>query len=175
MNRSLPLLSLLLAACTGGISTTTTAQVPADPLPTTSAVAPVFTTTLPTVESCDDVPYRPLVTPERAAGGETQPDDLGDDPYTTIPGTSIKLWVDQDSQPVLVLIRGSLPPEPWAGPTARVDILRQEAALGPLSSDRWAVAWFEGDDRCDLYTLLLYPPTSAAEALEVAESLVPDR
>lgn len=175
MNRALPLMLLLLAACTGGITTTTTTLVPGDPSSTTSSTSPVATTTLPTVESCDDVPYRPLTTPSRAAGDRTEATDLGNDAYTTIPGTSIKLWVGEDSEPVMVIIRGSLPPEPWAGPTARVDLLRQEAALGPLPGDRWAVAWFEGEDRCDLYTLLLYPPTSAAEALEIAESLVPDR
>lgn len=165
---------LLLAACTGEVSTTTASHAPVDPPPTTSP-APTSTTTLPTIESCDDVPYRPLTTPDRAAGDGTAADDLGDDPYTTIPGTSIKLWVGQDIEPVMVIIRGSLPLEPWAGPTARVDLLRQDAALGPLPGDRWAVAWFESEARCDLYTLLLYPPTSAAEALAVAESLVPDR
>ncbi len=106
---------------------------------------------------------------------ETDPADLGDDPYSTIPGTTIRLWVDTDSEPVMALVRGALPPEPWAGPTARVEVLREAAALGPLQDGVWAVAWFESEDRCDLYTLVLYPPTSAEEALSVAESLIPDR
>ena len=113
--------------------------------------------------------------PPRAAGDEADAANLGDDPYTTIPGTAVRLWVGEDSEPVMALVRGSLPPEPWAGPTARIEVLGQDAALGPLPGDRWAVAWFESDDRCDLHTLVLYPPTSAEEALEVAESLIPDR
>ena len=110
-----------------------------------------------------------------AAGNETDAAGLGDDPYTTIPGTAVRLWVGEDSEPVMALVRGSLPPEPWAGPTARIEVLGQDAALGPLPGDRWAVAWFESEDRCDLHTLVLFPPTSAEEALEVAESLIPDR
>ena len=142
----------------------------------TTATTPAATvSSIETIESCGDVPYRPLVVPDRVAGADTEAADLGDDPYSTIPGTSIKLWVGEDSSPVMALIRGSLPPESWAGPTARIDVLRGDAALGPLPGDRWAVAWFESEERCDLFTLLLYPPTSAAEALEIAESLIPDR
>jgi hypothetical protein len=165
---------LILVGCSGETASSTSS---AEAL-TTSPVATVpetTTTGLPTIESCDDIPYRPLVVPERVAGTDIDPADLGDDPYTTIPGTTIGLWVDSDSSPVVALIRGSLPPEAWAGPTARVEVLRQDAALGPLSGDVWAVAWFESEDRCDLYTLVLYPPTSADEALEVAESLIPSR
>lgn len=166
---------LFLAACSGVAVITTTTSVP-DDAPSTVTPPPATTSTvLPTIEACPEVPFRPLVTPDRVAGSETDPADLGDDPYTTIPGTSLRLWIDADSKPVMALIRGTLPPESWAGPTARAEVLREDAALGPLPGDRWAVAWFESTDRCDLYTLLLYPPTSAAEALEVAESLIPDR
>jgi hypothetical protein len=166
---------LLLAACSGDAVTTTTSSAPVDAPPTTTTPLAPTSTLLPTIEACPEVPYRPLVVPDRVAGEDTEAAELGDDPYSTIPGTSIKIWVGEDSEPVMALIRGSLPPEPWDGPTARIDLLRQDAALGPLPGERWAVAWFESEDRCDLYTLLLYPPTSAAEALEVAESLIPDR
>jgi len=165
---------LALAACSGeeGSSTPFTAAVT---IPATSTAPQTSTTTLPTIESCADIPYRPLVVPDRAAGSETDPADLGEDPYSTIPGTTIRLWVDEESEPVMALVRGALPPEPWAGPTARVEVLREVAALGPLQDGVWAVAWFESEERCDLYTLVLYPPTSAGEALAVAESLIPDR
>ena len=166
---------LLLAACSGAAVTTTTTSVPVDAPPTMTTPPATTSTLLPTIEACPEVPYRPLVVPDRVAGEDTEASDLGDDPYSTIPGTSIKLWVGEDSSPVMALIRGSLPPESWTGPTARIDVLRQDAALGPLPGDRWAVAWFESEERCDLFTLLLYPPTSAAEALEIAESLIPDR
>ena len=168
-------LAVFLSACSGaGVSSST--AVPSDSSTTTVTIPASSTrTTLPTIEACADIPYRPLVVPERVAGSDTDPADVGDEPYTTIPGTTVQLWVDVDSEPVMVLIRGSLPLESWAGPTARVEVVREDAALGPLSGDRWAVAWFESEDRCDLYTLVLYPPTSADEALEVAESLIPDR
>jgi hypothetical protein len=166
---------LLLAGCSGNAATTTTTSIQDDAPPTVTTPPAATSTLLPTIEACPEVPYRPLVVPDRVAGEDTEAADLGDDPYSTIPGTSIKLWVGEASSPVVALIRGSLPPESWVGPTARIDVLRQDAALGPLPGDRWAVAWFESEDRCDLYTLLLYPPTSAAEVLEVAESLIPDR
>lgn len=165
---------LALAACSGENGSVTAVTTP-DTAPATSTTPHTSTTTLPTIESCEDIPYRPLLVPERAAGSETDPADLGDDPYSTIPGTTIRLWVDTESEPVMALVRGALPPEPWAGPTARVEVLREAAALGPLQDGVWAVAWFESEDRCDLYTLVLYPPTSADEALSVAESLIPDR
>jgi hypothetical protein len=169
-------LAVLVAACSGEASPfTTVTATPMTTVATTTTTSSTVTTTLPTIEACADIPYRPLVVPERVAGSDTDPADVGDDPYTTIPGTTIQLWVDVDSEPVMVLIRGSLPLESWAGPTARVEVVREDAALGPLSGDRWAVAWFESEDRCDLYTLVLYPPTSADEALEVAESLILDR
>ncbi|MDF1594821.1 MAG: hypothetical protein P1T08_01805 [Acidimicrobiia bacterium] len=173
MARSFLAVVFLLAACSGEAASTTVALT-ADTT-TTSTTPAVSTTSLPTLESCDDVPYRALVVPGRVAGAETSPKDLGNDPLTAIPGTSLKLWVDADSAPVMALVRGSLPPVAWAGPTARIEVVREDAALGPLPGDIWAVAWFESEDRCDLYTLILYPPTSADEALEVAESLIPDR
>lgn len=173
--RSTLVLALLLSACSGATPVATTTPVSAQTPVTTSTVEVETTSTIPTIESCPAVPYRPLSTPDRVAGSDADPADLGDDPYTTIPGTSLRLWVDSDSEPVMALIRGALPPESWAGPTARVEVLREDGALGPLPGDRWAVAWFESEDRCSLYTLLLYPPTSAEEALEVAESLIPDR
>ena len=175
MVRFVLVLAVLLSACSGaGVSSST--AVTSDSTTTTVTIpASSTTTTLPTIEACADIAYRPLVVPERVAGSDTDPVDVGDEPYTTIPGTTIQLWVDVDSEPVMVLIRGSLPLESWAGPTARVEVVREDAALGPLSGDRWAVAWFESEDRCDLYTLVLYPPTSADEALQVAESLIPDR
>lgn len=173
MIRTVLVVALLLAACSNATADSTSITAPVAPTATTAA--PATTSTLATIEACDEVPYRPLTVPERASASAVDSNDLGDDPYTTIPGTSIRVWVDGQAEPVMVLIRGALPPESWAGPTARVEVLRWEAALGPLPGDRWAVAWFESEDRCDLYTLLLYPPTSADEALEVAESLIPDR
>jgi hypothetical protein len=171
--RSVIALALILAACSGEAASSTTTSAP--PSTSTTATRPATTTTVETIESCDDVPYRPLVLPGRVAGLEAEPEDLGRDLYTTIPGTAVRIWVDEDLAPIVVLIRGALPPEPWSGPTARIEVVGEDAALGPLPGDRWAVAWFESDDRCDLYTLVISPPTSAEEALEVAESLIPDR
>jgi hypothetical protein len=72
---------------------------------------------------------------------------------------------------VVALVRGALPPERWSAQPQRISIRGVEAALGPLSDGMWAAAWFEGPDRCDEYTLYLYPPAGREEAMGVAESL----
>ncbi len=165
------LLAVAVMGCSSDVPPASTAAV----APPTTTVAAESTTTLATIESCDDVPYRPLFVPDRVAGAGAVAGSSDDDPYLAIPGTTVDVWVDADGHPVIALIRGALPPAPWAGPTARVEVAREDGALGPLADGVWAVAWFESDARCDLYTLVLYPPTSANEALEVAESLIPAR
>ncbi len=168
------LVAIALAGCSSEVAITPTITEPAPPTTTTTPAAE-STTSLATIESCDDVPYRPLVVPDRATGASAEVGDFDDDPYLAIPGTTVDVWVDGDGLPVVALIRGALPPEPWAGPTARVEVAREDGALGPLADGVWAVAWFESDARCDLYTLVVYPPTSANEALEVADSVIPTR
>lgn len=161
--------ALLLAACSSGEAAPTL-------LTPTTAASPDLTTTTsdlpPAVEACDPAPFLPAVLPERVAADQPATRDIPYDQYTIISGTSTSLWSQDDGTPVLALIRGSLPPERWLETPEVISLRGVDAALGQLPNGIWGVAWFEGPDRCDEYTIVLYPPADATEAQAVAESLV---
>lgn len=164
--------AVFLAACSGtGTADTllspTTAALPDAPPTTTSSV-------LPSVVACDLPPFVPTVLPDRVAGDSPATKDIPYDVYTIISGTSTSVWSQDDGAPVLAIVRGSLPPVRWLEtPELEVITVRGvDAALGPLPDGVWGVAWFEGDDRCDEYSIILYPPTTPEQARLVAESLV---
>lgn len=138
------------------------------PVTTTTVTAPT-TTGLP---ACDLPALVPAVLPERVATDRPEPGTVAIDRFTARPGTAVRMWSDERGEPVVVLVRGALPPEPWAGEPVPFPIRGVEGALGPLSEGVWAAAWFEGPERCDDYTLVLYPPTGEEEVREVAASLV---
>ena len=122
---------------------------------------------------CDVSPYFPSAIPERARVPQPDASEAPFDPVLSIAGTSSLFRVDASGDLVIVMLRGTLPPEDWAEDPEVIQILDGlPAALGPLSDGVWAVAWVESeDDPCDWYTLLVYPPTNADEARELAESL----
>jgi len=72
---------------------------------------------------------------------------------------------------VMALVRGTLPPEQFTGQREIVKVDGIDAVLAPVSDDHWVVAWYETDDRCDLYTLVLYPPVDVDQAREVVAGL----
>ena len=161
--------TLILAAC----SSTGTADTLLSP---TSAAVPDATTTTepppPPVEACDPAPFVPTVLPDRVATETPATKDIPYDQYTIISGTSTSVWSQNDGVPVLAIVRGSLPPVRWLETPEVITVREMDAALGQLPDGVWGVAWFEGDDRCDEYSIILYPPTTADEARAVAESLV---
>jgi hypothetical protein len=86
------------------------------------------------------------------------------DDFTSIGGTTSILWVDAAGEVAVALIRGTLPPEEWPGERGAVDVAGSRAVVGPFSDGRWVAAWFEGEgQRCDLYTMVFYPPVDAEE------------
>jgi len=162
--------AVLLAACspTGGAETLLS--------PTSVALPDVATTATteppPAVEACAPAPFVPTVLPDRVATETPASKDIPYDLYTIISGTSTSVWSQGDGAPVLAVVRGSLPPVGWMGTPDRITVRDTDAALGPLPDGVWGVAWFEGPDRCDEYSIILYPPASADQARSVAESLV---
>jgi hypothetical protein len=161
---------VLLAACSSpGTGDTLLPPAPA-------AIPDVATTTTepaPAVEACEPAPFVPTVLPGRvAAGAPAATRDIPYDLYTIISGTSTSVWSRQDGAPVLAVIRGSLPPVRWLETPEVMTVRNVDAALGPLPDGVWGVAWFEGPDRCDEYSIILYPPATAEEARQVAVSLV---
>lgn len=100
-------------------------------------------------------------------GGE----DLPADRYTAIEGTSTLVFVDGEGAPKLTIVRGSLPPDEWAGRTVRIDVGGFSGALGTMPDGAWAAAWTESAARCDQYSLIVYPPSSREEVEAVADGL----
>jgi hypothetical protein len=98
--------------------------------------------------------------------------DIPYDQYTIISGTSTSVWSQDDGVPVLAIVRGALPPVRWLETPEVISVRGVDGALGQLPDGIWGIAWFEGPDRCDEYTIVLYPPATAEEARAVAESVV---
>ena len=155
---------LLLGACsTEPAPTTTTVTVPPSTTSTTTDVAGL--------DACDPPHFLPTTLPVRVAATQPESRDIPLDQFTILPGTTIRVWAGASGAPVMVMIRGALPPEKWTGTPERIIIRGVEAALGPLENGVWAAAWFEGPDSCDEYSLIFYPPVDAEEARAVAESV----
>lgn len=169
MRRVLAVL-IVLAACSAGEAAPTLIS------PTTVAnpeLATSTTTTMPPppVVACEPAPFVPSILPERV-GSEPATRDIPFDVYTIISGTSTSVWSQDDGTPVLALVRGSLPPVQWLETPERITVRDVDAALGMLPDGVWGVAWYEGPDRCDEYTIVLYPPADGETVRTVAESLV---
>lgn len=162
---------LVLAACAPDADPATTSPTTiVIPIPTTTS----STTTAPTVpppEACDPPGFLPTILPDRVVDDQPDVSAVPLDAYTLQPGTIVTGWTDDAGNPVLAMVRGALPPTRWTTTPEKVALRGTEAALGELGEGIWAVAWFEGPDRCDEYYLVFYPPTGPDEARAVAASL----
>ncbi len=154
-----------LAACgsTPTIQSTTPIVIPT----TTAVMAP--TTTRPPLPPCPQPDVSIAVPPQTVSEVQTVPTDYADD-YTTIPGTSQTVFANELGTPAMVIVRGALPPTNWVGATERVALRGATGAVGPLVGAMWAIAWAESADRCDLYSIYIYPPGTLEDARRVAES-----
>jgi len=172
--RSLALLAslLVLAACANAGDSDATATTITVPITTTSATAPVTTvSTIPALEPCDPPGFLPSALPERVIDDRPDVSAVPLDELTLQAGTIVTGWTDTAGNPVLAMVRGALPPIRWIDTPGEIEIRGFKAAVGELGDGIWAVAWFEGPDRCDEYYLVFYPPTGPEEAKAVAESL----
>ena len=159
--------ALLLATACSPAAETTTATIAS---PTTSA-ATTTSTTIDLVNACDPPTFLPTVLPARASAEQPSIPNVPLDQYTTLPGTTIHIWSDDANQPVMVIVRGALPPVKWIDTPEHITVRGVEAAFGPLPDDYWGAAWFEGPDTCDEYSVIFYPPVDVDEARTVAESM----
>lgn len=165
--------ALLLAACGGTDSNPTLLPPPSAEVPDLTSTTTSTTTPVPTVEACGPSPFVPTVLPDRVSD-RPPTRDLPYDQYTIISGTSTSVWSQEDGAPVLAIVRGSFPPPParWLETPEVITVRGVEAALAPLPDGIYGVAWFEGPDRCDEYTIVLYPPATREELIAVVESLL---
>ena len=163
MSGRLPTLTLLLvlvaaAGCAerGGDAPTTTTTTPS----TTTTTAP--TTTLPA--ECPEPPYAVDVLPARVSGEPVAAGDVPTDEFTSIPGTRSTLWTDAAGNLVVALIRGTLPPREYPGEKGAVEVAGLRAVAGQFEDGSWVVAWYEEPgERCNLYTMVFYPPVTPQE------------
>lgn len=161
MKRYILFLAILLTACAGGAEEPTTSIVTIQPPSTTTATT---NTTIAPLEECPPPPYSVRRVPARVDAEPSDPDILELDEFTSIGGTRSMFWVDETGAVAVALVRGTLPPEDWPGDRGEVDVAGNRAAVGPLADGTWVAAWFEGEgERCDLYTMVFYPPVDPEE------------
>lgn len=156
--RRLALVCLLaLAACDATAATTSTFAI------TSTTAAPTTTTLEPLVE-CPPIPYRVPDLPARVTGEAADLEAIELDEFTAMGGTRSVFWVDSSGSLTIALIRGALPPQDWPGDRGEVEVAGVRAVVGPFEDGKWVAAWFEGEgERCDLYTMVFYPPIEPAE------------
>lgn len=157
MKRIWPAL-LLLAACSGPGAAASTTTIPA-----TTTTTLVVTTTEPPPE-CPEAPYELGTLPSGVGEGELVTDTLEPDVWTSVPGSNTTFVPRDDDSVAIALIRGTLPAVDWPGEKGEVSIDGTRAAVGPHPDGTWVAGWFEEPgERCDLYTMVFYPPWSPSD------------
>jgi hypothetical protein len=165
MKRILPLLLLLVVACAEAGSATTTTAIQATTI-TTGAV----TSTAPP-EECPPPPYELESLPPGVGSATLDPAEIEPDVWTSVPGISATLW-GRDDQVAMALIRGALPAVDWPGDKGEVLIDGTRAVVGPHPDGTWVAGWFEAPgERCDLYTMVFYPPVSTSDVEQTLEGM----
>lgn len=135
----------------------------------TSATLAITTTTRAGLQPCPEPDVTVSFPPSTVSESQTIATDYAD-VFTSLPGTSQTVFANEAGTPAMAIIRGALPPTNWTGATERVELRGVTGAIGPLADGMWAVAWAESPDRCDEYSIFIYPPGTIDEARRVAES-----
>lgn len=165
MRRVLPTLIVLIVACTGAAEPSTTTEVS-----TTTTTDPTTTTTIP--PQCAPPPYSVETLPGKVEPTIVDAADLPRHPYLEVPGSSSTIWVDGNGDLAVALVRGTLPLEEWPGERGEVSIDGARAVVGPMNDGSWVVGWFEQPgDRCDLFTMVFFPPIEPAEVEATLQSM----
>lgn len=160
---------LLFAACSsGGADETTTTSTS---LPSTTTTDSGSTTTVPPLE-CPAAPYDLQTLPEGVGEGEVDTETLEPDVWTSVAGSRTTFLPRSDGTVAIALIRGTLPAVDWPGDKGDIDIDGTRAAVGPHPDGTWVAGWFEEPgERCDLYTMVFYPPWSPTDVEEVLQGM----
>ena len=155
------ILFLALGACVGAGDSTTTTTAPA----TTTSQA---TTTTEPPPDCPKAPYDLGFLPTGVGSGDLDPEALEPDEWTSVPGSHTTFIPRNDDTLAIALIRGTLPVLDWPGDKGEVSIDGTRAAVGPHPDGTCVVGWYEEPgERCDLYTMVFYPPWNPSEVEEV--------
>lgn len=161
-------LCLMLAACSGGAvgdtTTTTLAQT------TTSTVA---TTTTQPPRECPEAPYQMANLPPAVGQGSLDSESFDpEDVWTSVAGSRATLITRDDGTVAIALIRGTLPVIDWPDEKGEVLIDGTRAVVGPHPDGTWVAGWFEEPgERCDLYTMVFYPPWNPSDVEDVLRGM----
>lgn len=158
---------LLVAACSGtGSEATTTSS---EAVSTTSIVA---STTTETPVECPAPPYEFEYLPFGVGEGELIAAEIEPDVWTSVPGSHTTFVPRSDDTIALALIRGTLPAVDWPAEKGEVDIDGTRGVVGPHPDGTWVAGWFEAPgERCDLYTMVFYPPWAPADVELVIDGM----
>lgn len=163
--RRLLALVIVLAACSGGVSdqpSTTTAATSA----TTSTIPGSSSTTEPPVE-CPPPPYELTFVPVGVGTGEMDT-TVEPDVWTSVAGSNTTFIPRDDDTVAIAIVRGTLPPVDWPAEKGETSIDGTRAAVGPHPDGTWVAGWYEEPgERCDLYTMVFYPPWNPADVEDV--------
>lgn len=160
-------LVLALAACDAGADPTTTAPVATADTTTTEP-----TTTTTRLVECAPPPYQVGDLPEKVEPTVVDPVELESDAHLEVAGSSSTIWLDGDANLAMALVRGTLPLEEWPGERGEVSIDGARGVAGQFEDGSWVVGWFEQPgERCDLFTMVFYPPIDPAEVQATLASM----
>ncbi|HSJ82200.1 MAG TPA: hypothetical protein VLA91_00135 [Acidimicrobiia bacterium] len=166
--RSMLLLLTMVMACSSpDIAGTTSTNA----VPVTTTTVPATTSTEPPVE-CPPPPYDLEFLPVGVGAAGLEVADIEPDVWTSVPGIAATLLGRADGTVGIALIRGTLPPVDWPAEKGEVSIDGTRAAVGPHPDGTWVAGWYEAPgERCDLYTMVLYPPVSPDEVEQVIDGM----
>lgn len=167
--RRLVVLLLFLAACGGDAEPTTTTSLP----PATTTTVSDTTTTAGDLRTCPAAPYRLDFVPITVGSDEIDPTEVEPDVWTSVGGTHTTFYGRSDGTIAIAIIRGALPARDWPGEKGEVMLDGTRAVVGPHPDGTWVMGWYhEPAERCDLYTMVFYPPWAPTEVEQVIESMV---
>lgn len=153
---------MVLVACTATTAETTTTTTTA----TTSTIPPTTSTTTPV--ECPAAPYELRVLPAGVGEDTLDPEEIENDVWTSVGGTQTTFWGRNDGTVAIALIRGTLPAVDWPGEKQIIEIDGTPGAVGPHTDGTWVAGWAEQPEaRCDLYTMVFYPPWNPADVEQV--------
>lgn len=172
MPKRLTVLLVMLAACSSSAGTTTTGDT------TTTTTVAETTTTAPTTTTepavqCPSAPYELESLPTGVGQGILDPDTIDQDVWTSVGGTNTTFWGRPDGTVAIALIRGTLPAVDWPAEKGEVFVDGTRAVVGPHPDGTWVMGWYEEPrSRCDLYTMVFYPPVAPEEVEATISGMV---
>lgn len=168
MRRLAGALLLLVVGCTATSAETTTSVATI----TTTTIPTTTTTRAPAVDECPPAPYEIGWLPVGVGDGGVDMSQVELDVWTSVGGTQTTFFARNDETLAIALIRGTLPAVDWPAEKGEMEIDGTRAAVGPHPDGTWVAGWFEEPGaRCDLYTMVFYPPWNPSDVEQVLLSM----